>query len=183
MPLGTLSQQRLQLLLARDPPRAAPAGVGAWGWWQLLPPSTAGRLPGSACQQLPAQLALLGAVPRGQQRPSQQCPPPQRLPHTWAPPTPPAKHPACGQDCVRESTLYWDAGSLPGPYALRGEGHETLCQPWPAGTGPASGHTGAQAASLPTSLPPGAGTLPAPLPGAGKLCPQIEPSGVPSCFL
>lgn len=62
---------------------------------------------------------------------------------------------------VRESTLYWDAGSLPGPYALRLGGTRDAL-PTMASRHRAGQRAHGRPGSLPPNLtPPGAGTLPA----------------------
>ena len=77
-------------------------------------------------------------------------------------PTPGPTHSSGRAPCVwtglrvRESTLYWEAGSLPGPYTLRSGGTRNALPTV------ASEHTGTQAGSLPPNpTPPAARALPA----------------------
>lgn len=180
MPLGTPSQQRQPSSLPetlQGQPRLGWGGVvaafcrlqGRGGW--------PGSQASSCCFRAGGRL---GAVPRGQQRPSQQCPPPQRLPTPG--PTHSSGHRPCMIRLVLEKARLLGRGSLPGPYDCALEGHETLCQPWPAGTGPASGAHGRPGSLLPTS--PSRGRDPPSLSGRHPCPLEIEFLRVPSfCFL
>lgn len=94
---------------------------------------------------------------------------PEASPHL-GPPTPLPKHPSCGQDSVLQKARFIGTqAACQGPTHCAWEEHETLCQPWPAGTG-------AQAASLPTSPLQGPGPSP-PLPEGHSGPLEIEPLG------
>ena len=90
---------------------------------------------------LPARRSALGAAGTQSAVPGS----PEASPHL-GPPTPPAEHPACGQDSVLEKARFIGRqAACQAPTRCAREGHETLCQPWPVST-----RAPRQAASLPT---------------------------------
>lgn len=152
IPLGTPSQQHQTLLLAPDPPRAAPAGGGSQ---PLLPPQqgwlAVGSQASSCCFRAGAASALCR---RGSRDPVGSALVPRGFP-TPGPTHSSAQAPIVWTGLrVTESTLYWDAGSLPGPYTLRLGGTRDAL--------PTVASRHGRPGSLPPDLtPPGPGTLPA----------------------
>lgn len=127
--------------------------------------------PAAAILELPARRSALGAAGTQSAVPWS----PEASPHL-GPSTPPAEHPACGQDSVLEKARFIGTqAACQAPTRCAREGHETLCQPWPVNT-----RAPRQAASHLT--PPAARALPA-SPGR-QLWPTRDtaPLGCPPAF-
>ena len=86
--------------------------------------------PAAAILELPARRSALGAAGTQSAVPWS----PEASPHL-GPSTPPAEHPACGQDSVLEKARFIGTqAACQAPTRCAREGHETLCQPWPVST-------------------------------------------------